>query len=98
MTGREQAPAGDVRVIPRFIGPASLVGVCVGTLFVGLPLWLDARVYWLWTLPLLGIVLVPVPGWIRQFGTGLLLSLATVPSLVIGWVLLVGFLAAMPWA
>lgn len=99
MTGPTQGhPNGDVRVVPRFIGPASLVGVCIGTLLIGVSLWLGPRVHWLWLLPLLGSPLLMAPGRLRQFGAGLLLSLATVPSLGFSWLTLFAVISVLPSA
>ncbi len=72
---RQQELAGP-KVLPQLIGPASLVGVCLGMLAAGVGWQLDGPGNLLLGVPLIGAVLLPLPGHLRQLGTGLLASLA----------------------
>ena len=62
-------------------GPASLAGVVVGVLLWSLPYTgVVGRTVWVWALPpLLGLVLLPFRGPLRQAGVGLLASCLVVP-------------------
>lgn len=70
---REQEEAGP-RVLPHLIGPASLLGVCLGMLAIGIAWAADGPIRLLFGAPLAGAVLLPIPGHLRQLGTGLIAS------------------------
>lgn len=77
--GQWQVVAGEgpdgPRVLPHLVGPASLLGTCLGMLATGTAWVVDGPLQLLFGVPLIGAVLLPIPGALRHLGTGLLASL-----------------------
>lgn len=68
----------------QFFGPASLVGVVVGTVYLMLiVLQIIAIPYGFAALVILGAPLMLAWGWVKQLGTGLVVSMLVIPLTVI---------------
>lgn len=64
----------------QFFGPASLVGVVLGTTYLMLVTLRVVEVHFgLAALVVAGAPLMLTWGWVKQFGTGLLISIAVIP-------------------
>lgn len=81
-------PANPIRerAIPTFVGPLSLLGVCVGMIAWLLPVLYGAELLWLLAVPLSGLLCVALPvRSVRHLGLGLIASFLVWPITVLGF-------------
>lgn len=81
------------KTIPSFVGLFSVVGVCLGMIAFGVPLFYEAVSVLFIGVPIAGLVLLAVPiAPLRHFGTGLLASVLAWPFSLAGVVIIAGVL------
>lgn len=72
----------------QFFGPASLVGVIVGTTYLMLIVLQVVEIgYGFAALVIAGAPLMLTRGWVKQLGTGLVLSISVLPLTVIAFLI-----------
>lgn len=81
------------RALPSFVGPLSLLGVCLGMIAWVTPAFYGGTTAWLIALPLSGILMLALPvAPVRHLGLGLVASVLVWPFTVIGVLALPGIL------
>lgn len=73
------------RTMPTFLGPLSVLGVCLGMIAWVVPAFYGGATVWLFAVPLSGLLLVLLPvAPLRHLGTGLVASVLVWPFTVLG--------------